>query len=591
MNGLRLVAGIGLLAALGALGVLWKTQRAVREALRLPENRDRPLLFVAQAVTGAAPRHWGGTGIDGVALVEGGLVAAGASGVFTREGALDAGLPTLRASALASWRGRLVAALESGGYFRRVDARWEEARSGWGTLHVRTLLETASGELLIGAREGLFRSAWGASRLERLDTHPVRCLAVGSGFLVAGGEQGLWRIEGVAVRRLGTPDPWIESVALIEDTLFAVSAAGLARGAAAGELTSVRGGEDALLGIALGDRFVTLSESGETLRRFDTAGHFTEEVLPSPGRRIFAVEDVLVVDARDGLLRRDRNGWLEALPRPDSLPWPTAHVGALAFLGEALVAGRFDGGLASTPVGNERLAWRAVEGSAAWGVNALLGAGGTLYVASLRGAARFDGRQLQRIEGPGAAFSLAATPEGVAIGYGQGVLLPGERLLSAFHGLPANQATALASGKSLFVGTPSGLGAIRARRVEWRVVPGEGRLPNPWVTARWNGPDALYVGTYGGGVARRDAAGRFVPFVETEGMKVSAGGLVPAGNDLFLGTEGRGVFRLSADRQRFEAVRIALPSPFVTALLAAPGALYVGTHEGVARLPLVAGRR
>jgi len=586
MRGLRLVGAVGLMAVVGAAGALWKTQRAVKRALTLPAGQDRPLQFVARAVAATTPRRWGGTGIDGVALVAGELVAAGASGVFMREGGLDAGLPTLRASALASWRGRLVTALESGGFFRRVDGRWEEARSGWGTLHVRTLAETASGELLIGAREGLFRSGWGASRLERLDTHPVRCIAMGAGFLIAGGEQGLWRIEGIAVRRLETPDPWIESVGLVDDTLFAVSATGLARGPADGELTAVRGGEDALLGIAVGDRFVTLSESGGTLRRFDTAGHFTEEALPSPGRRVFAVAGVLVADTRDGLRRRDRSGWVEALPRPNSLPWPTAHVGALALLGEALVAGRFDGGLASAPVGTEQLAWRAVEGSAAWGVNALLGAGGTLYVASLRGAARYDGQRLQPIDGPGAAFSLASTPEGVAIGYGQGVLLPGERLLSAFHGLPANQATALASGTSLFVGTPSGLGAIRARRVEWRVVPGEGKLPNPWVTALWNGPDGLYVGTYGGGVARRDEAGRFVPFVETEGMKVSAGGLAPAGDELFLGTEGRGLFRLSKDRQRFESVAVTLPSPFLTALLAAPGALYVGTDEGVARLPL-----
>jgi len=586
MKGLRLVGSLGLIAACGAVGVLWRTQRAVQEALAPPQDRDRPLRFVARSVATASPQRWGGTDIEGVELVEGGLVAAGASGVYTREAALDAGLPTLRASALTSWRGRLVVALESGGFFRRVDARWEEARSGWGALHVRTLAETASGQLLIGAREGLFRSAWGAARLERLDAHPVRCVALGPGFLVAGGEQGLWRIEGIAVHRLETPDPWIESAGLVDGTLFAVSATGLARGPADGELTAVRGGEDALLGTALGDRFVTLSETGETLRRFDIAGHFSEEALPSPGRHLFSIEGVLVVDTRDGLRRRDRGGWVEALPRPDALPWPTAHVGALAFLGDSLVAGRFDGGLASAPVGQERLAWQVVEGSAAWGVNALLPAGGTLYVASLRGAARFDGRQLRPIQGPGAAFSLAATPEGVAIGYGQGVLLPGERLLSAFHGLPANQATALASGASLFVGTPSGLGAIRARRVEWRVVPGEGKLPNPWVTALWSGPEGLYVGTYGGGVARRDESGRFVPFVETEGLKVSPGGLVPAGGVLFLGTEGRGLFRLAKDRQRFEAVAVALPSPFVTALLPAPGALYVGTGEGVARLSL-----
>ena len=229
-----------------------------------------------------------------------------------------------------------------------------------------------------------------------------------------------------------------------------------------------------------------------------------------------------------------------------------------------------------------------------WGVNALLPAGGVLYVASLRGAARFDGDRVTALEGAsGAAFSLAASHDGVAIGYGQGVLLPGSRLLSAFHGLPGNQALALAGGDQLFVGTPSGLGAIAGSRVAWRVTAGEGKLPNPWITALALQGDGLFVGTYGGGVTRRTSspnqaapAGAFHDFPETAGLKVNPGCLVVAGGRLYLGSDGAGLYRLSADGQRFRALRVALPSPRITAILPVGERLYVGTDEGLARIPM-----
>jgi hypothetical protein len=574
------------LAAASAGLLYWKVTREVERALQAPAPDEQLLQFTALAHGGATLPRWGGTEVAAVAVDDSGLVAAGASGVFSRSGALDSGLPTLRASALATWRGRLVVGLESGGLYRRAEGRWEEARSGFGALHVRALAETDAGELLVGAREGLYRTAWGATRLTRLDTHPVRGLAVGSGFVLAAGEQGLRHLAGVTLQTLPTPDPWVESVALVGDSVFAVTAAGLARGDLGQPLAAVRGGEDVIGGIALGDRFVGLTESGDTLRRFDVGGRATEEALTTPARRLFAAGDALLADTAAGLRLRQRDGWVEALRGPDALPWVQGHVSALALLGDRLVAGRFDGGLAVAARDPRRLVFRDVEGSAAWGVNALLPAGGTLYVASLRGAARFDGQRLAAIDGPGAAFSLAQTPEGVAIGYAQGVLVPGQKLLSAFHGLPGNQATALAGGTSLFVGTPSGLGAIRARHVEWRVTPGEGKLPHPWVTALLDQPDALYVGTYGGGVARRLASGRFEPLLETAAFKVAAGALVEAGGRVYLGTEGRGLFRLSRDRERFDPVRVALPSPRVTALLPAGDVLYVGTDEGLTRLPL-----
>jgi ligand-binding sensor domain-containing protein len=504
----------------------------------------------------------------------------------------------LRASALTSWRGVPVVATEAGGLFRRRGGRWEEARSGWGRLEVRTLVETEAGELLLGARQGLFRAAFGSASLERLLARPVRTVAVGRGVLYAGGEEGLFQVEGRRAPEIAAPDSWIESVAVIDETMFVATPSGLARGPRRGPLLPVGGAEDVAEGVAVEGAFWGLSWPRRASVKRITREGVAEEPLPAPVLSLLAADGALFADTEDGLYRRGAEGWRRVRPRPTSaLPPGAAHLSALALLGDRLVAGVFDGGLA---LADDRAGsrWRAVPGSEAWGVNALLPAGGQLYVASLRGAARFDGTRLHPIEGPGAAFALAATDAGVAIGYAQGVRLPGASLLSAFHGLPGNQALALAGGPELFVGTPSGLGALRGRRVAFRVAAGEARLPHPWVTALVHDDRGLLVGTYGGGVARRiprpghgpDAlradGARYEPFPETEGLKVNAGGLLRARGRTYLGTDGRGLWRSSLDGARFERLSLGLPSPRVTALAASEETLYVGTDEGLALLPL-----
>jgi ligand-binding sensor domain-containing protein len=105
---------------------------------------------------------------------------------------------------------------------------------------------------------------------------------------------------------------------------------------------------------------------------------------------------------------------------------------------------------------------------------------------------------------------------------------------------------------------------------------------------------SLFVGTYGGGIARRPrvrgiAEGAALePFPETDGVKISAGGLAEIGGRVYAATEGRGLLRLSTDGSRFEGVALSLPSPRVTALAARAGELWVGTDEGLLRVPLAA---
>ncbi len=587
------------LACAAAFGAWLLLRRQLGRALEGPGPDTRPLQLVALARPPRPPQVWTGPEVEAVAFPAGELLTAGAAGTWhSRRGDITAGLPSRRATALALWAGDAVVALEAGGIAVEHGGVWHELRSGWGTLHARALLEAPGSELLIGAREGLFRAALGASVLERLASHPVRSLALGPGFVLAGGEQGLYRVQPGRATPVETPDPWVESVALAGETAFAVTAAGLARGPGDGPLQALRGGEDVAQAVWHGGKLWTVSDPAtNAVRVLAPDGTTGDEPLPSQVRRLMSASGILFADTAEGLLRRDPDGWRLVLPRRGTLPPGSAHVTALARFHGRLFAGLFDGGLVVADDRGRGLEWSPVPGTAAWAVNALLVAGGELWIASLRGVARFDGQTLRAVEGPGAAFSLAATRDGVAIGYGQGVLLPGQTLLSAFHGLPGNQALALVEQDALYVGTPSGLGALRGRRVLWRVTAGEGKLPHPWVTSLLAEEDGLLVGTWGGGLVRRQAsgggpaateAGIWQPFAETDGLEVSPGALVTAAGRVWAGTDTDGLWRLSRDRARFERVDAALPSARVTALLSEPGVLWVGTDQGVARLPIAA---
>ncbi len=584
------LAGLGLLALLAGTGAWIGLTREVKRALAASPRNEAPLRWSPVRAPERRIERWGGGEVAAVAGAQA-LTTAGAFGVRDEAGDLSWGLPSLNASAMTFWRGRPVVGLAAGGLFLRRDGRWEELLTGQGALHVRILQESAGGQLWIGAREGLFRTAWGAPALERLDGAPVRALALGEGGLVlAGGEEGLRRVEPGRVTQLAAPDPWIDWVGLCAGEVWLVTPAGLARGPLGGPLAPVAGGEDAASAAVAGDAVYALG--GGRLLRFGE-GRAAEEFLPAPARRLLADSGQVFADTAAGLYRRAASGWVLARPRPDCLPPGAAHVSALGLMGSRLVLGAFDGGLALGETGAAGWAWSPLPSAPAWAVNAILAGGDGLYVASLRGAARFDGARWTALGDPatGPAFALAATRDGIAVGYGQGVLLPGARLLSAFHGLPGNQALALCAGAQLFVGTPSGLGAVSGGKVAWRVTAGEGRLPHPWVTALADRAEGLYIGTYGGGVARRVAVagspkGRFEAFPETQGFKVNPGCLVEAGGRLFMGTDGQGLFRLSRDGARFEPLSLPLPSGRVTALLPGPGALWVGTDEGLARLPL-----
>jgi len=602
--------------------------RRVERALEVPPANEQPVEFIPVAERPVLP-FWGGEDVDSVTALPGGIYIAGAAGVSrlaTSPNSAGRGLtrvdvsmplPTRRAAVMSAWRTDLVVGLGLEGLFVYRDGSWSELRSGFGTLHVRALAETPAGELWIGAREGLFRIGFGERILVRLHTSPVRSIALAEGGrVVHGGETGLFVTQGGATRSIrieGVETPWVDTVAIFAGRISASTPQGVFAAGHDAVLRSVPNGGAIGSMAVLGDHlFATADPPEASVRRFDNAGGLQVERLPSAVRRVFAVGDRLLADTENGLAERSDGAWRVISKRRQQESFGNAHIGALAAYRGRVVAGFFDGGLAellpepgTSPGVSPGISEDGVLGknadamilrslpdsSAVWAVNGLLDAGGVLHVASLRGAFRFDGSGLALVKGSGAAFSLAVTRGGVAIGYGEGVLLPERRLLSAFHGLPGNQATALAAAETgLLVGTLSGLGYIEGLRVRWRVASGEGKLPHPWVTAILPVEGSVLVGTYGGGLTRRKGgmsdAGDWQPFVETQGLKVNTGCLVAAGGRIYAGTDGTGLFRLSVDGTRFERLKLSLPSPRVTALFEWGGFLYIGTDEGLTRWPV-----
>ena len=602
---LALGAGALVAVGLGAAVLLLRIDRAVsREAdpRRLRSERVRLLAFTTleRSVPGAALA--GDGRVLGAAEVGRVLHLATGSGLVAGERTYDVldGLPSLRVAAVASWRETAVFALERGGWGRLGATGPERATTGFGELEVRAFAETDGGELLLGARQGLFRAAFGAAELERLDAAPVRALAVlPGGEIAAGGETGLRVVSrgGSTPRLVGTPDPWVESVAVVEKELWVATAAGAARGALdATRLSPLPRGADATEGVAWDGAFRFLPTDGPPrVSSLFPDGSRRETPAPERFRRLIVAGGRLLADGPSGLRRFDpARGFELAREAPPSLPLP--HVNALAVDGSRLWLGFFDGGLATADPRGDPLRATAAPAGEAWGVNALLPVGGVVYAATLRGAFRVSDAGSRPLEGAGAAFALASTGAGVAVGYGQGVLLPERRLLSAFHGLPGNQAYALAaSGEALWVGTPTGLGRVERRRVTERVLPGEGKLPHPWVTALLPLADGLWVATYGGGLAvrREGDVPAWESFPETRGLRVNAGALLalPDGR-LCAGTQGAGVWCSDRTRSRFSRVDLALPSADVFALAAFPredpDLLFVGTSEGLLRLPSAA---
>jgi ligand-binding sensor domain-containing protein len=101
--------------------------------------------------------------------------------------------------------------------------------------------------------------------------------------------------------------------------------------------------------------------------------------------------------------------------------------------------------------------------------------------------------------------------------------------------------------------------------------------------------DSVLVGTYGAGLETLDSQGRFIPIELPSGtprdLVINPNALYATSSHVYAGTLGNGMLVYSVSTGRWSAVTTGLPSLNVTAFAARSGEIYIGTENGLVRIP------
>jgi ligand-binding sensor domain-containing protein len=626
---LVLAVALCLLAG-GTVGTIcWRAGLALRRA-KESANAETNLKFTVRPILPAA-----GSGFEWVsapaafaqaAEFNGHLYAAGAAGLFeytaTGQPARDfrpgRELPpapltrAVRATLADSREPELVIATAGAGVlafngsnFRQILPDDPKARS------VTAILPTASGHLLIGtAKRGLL--VYDGKRLGPF--HPAfREIHVTE---LAGSESDLWvgtLEQGVAHWHGGIAEWFNESNGLPDVRVYSLAVAGartyvggpagiaefdsgrfvrvLAPGAFVRALL-VR--NKTLLAGTMDDGIleIPLEPRRRNARAFDTAGDLLEV------EQLFQAEDALYAVTANGVFSAGTaHEWKRVLVPAEGL-LSDRNVSALAVdPAGRLWVGYFDRGLDIVESPNQPV--RHVEDDHVFCVNRIRPdvLQGTTAVATANGLVLFDAhgnrRQvLGKAEGliadhvtdvaPYRAGIVAATPAGLTFLDASGV-----RSLYAFHGLVNNHVYTVSANEShLLAGTLGGISLLEGDRIRASYTTATSALKHNWITAAVPLGAEWWIGTYGGGIAHLDAAGKFEA---AEGaspdLVINPNAMLATGHLLLAGTMGKGLYVMDRASGRWLAKVDGLPSLNVTALAAANGRIYIGTDNGLLWVP------
>jgi ligand-binding sensor domain-containing protein len=173
-----------------------------------------------------------------------------------------------------------------------------------------------------------------------------------------------------------------------------------------------------------------------------------------------------------------------------------------------------------------------------------------------------------------------ATSRGLAMGQ-QGKW----RALTTVQGLPSDQIyTAISFKRSIFVGTLGGLAQVESGRVVRVFKDSNSKLTHNWVTSLCAAGERLFIGTYGGGVFELTASNDLHGFAEEIGKAVvNPNAMWSDGERLFVGTlDGAWVFDLHL--QKWTHLKDELPSRTVLSITGDEKHVYFGTTNGIARV-------
>ncbi len=621
------VASVVAVLGVGAL-VVWRSSQAIRSASE-DVRAEREFRFVVQPLP--QPVNAGFEPISSPAVFfqaarfEDHLYIAGPAGLleYTLEGALlhqyavGRELPGSPLIALATGvladahEPELVVATANDGLlafngrtFRQILPSNGDARA------ITAILPAPSGHLLFGTKKrGVL--VYDGKKITVL--HPTLD-AVYVTFL-AGNESDLWvgtlnngvlHFHAGATESFseaqGLPDRQVQSLAISGDTTYAGTATGVAvfnngrfsRVLASGVMATALLATPTQLYVGSEDQGVIVIPL-EGRRPNPNQGPGAE--LPEV-RQLFASGDMVFAVARNGLYRMNPRafGWQRVL-ETGSAVLTDRNISALAADSTGrLWVGYFDRGLDLLPA-DSRVTH--IENEHVFCVNRILpdAKNGAIDVATANGLVRFDDsgseqQVLTRADGLIAdhVTDVAAYRDGLVLATPAGLTFldaSGARSMYAFHGLVNNHVYALGvSGDELMAGTLGGLSVLNKGDVTANYTTTSSNLKHNWITAVVPVGSEWMVGTYGAGVLGLDRSGHFHSFEVGSGQfEVNPNAMLVTASYVLAGTLGQGLYLYDRQSARWSAIRDGLPSSNVTALAAANGYIYIGTDNGLVRIP------
>jgi ligand-binding sensor domain-containing protein len=479
------------------------------------------------------------------------------------------------------------------------------------TRAITTILSAASGHLLIGTKKrGVL--VYDGKQITALHS-TLKAIYVTA---LAGSESDLWigTLSGGVLHfhagetdsfaeAQGLPDPQVTSLAVAGDTGYVGTPLGvavfdrgrlsrvLAPGVLATALFATRdqlfvGSEDqGVIPVQLADRHSN-----------PNAG---QDSQLSEVRQLFVSAETLFAVARSGLYRRKPRefGWQRVL-EAKAATLGDRNISALATDGSGrLWVGYFDRGLDILAADSSRAIH--VDDEHVFCVNRIFPdvRAGTIDVATANGLVRFDNagneqQVLTRSDGLIAdhVTDIAAYRDGLALATPAGLTFldsTGARSMYAFHGLVNNHVYALGVfGDELMAGTLGGLSVLDKGNVAANYTTATSNLMHNWITAVVPVGGEWMVGTYGAGILGLDRSGRFHSFEKaSRQFEVNPNAMLVTPDYVLAGTLGNGLYLYDRQSGRWSVIASGLPSLNVTALARGNGYIYVGTDNGLVRIP------
>jgi len=493
----------------------------------------------------------------------------------------------------------------NGTQFRQILPESREART------ITTVLPAASGHLLIGTQKhGLLLYDGRTLRPfhpELAKTFVTELAGTESDLWIGTQDRGVAHWHGGSVEWFGEaqgmPDARVYAMAVAGNKTYVGTPAGIAefddekfaRVLAPGTFVrSLLPRDKTLLAGTMDDGLIEipLEQSRRTATPSVASAKLNDvEQLIASGDSMFAI-------ATNGIYSRGpTGGWKRVLQRSAGL-LTDRNVSALAIdTSGRLWVGYFDRGLDILETNGQNT--HHIEDEHAFCVNRVLTdlAHGTTAVATANGLVLFDaGGNERQVLGkkdgliadhitdviPFRDGMVAATPAGLTF-----LDSDGTRSLYAFQGLVNNHVYTLAgNGHRLIAGTLGGVTLLDDDQVRVSYTTATSALKHNWITAAIPVGDDWWLGTYGAGVVKMDASGRFESSRDASGdLIVNPNAMLATDRLILAGTLGDGLYVMNRASGRWMAITEGLPSRNVTALAAANGFVYVGTDNGLVRIP------